>query len=445
MSILDYLDLKVPANWKKVRLDTLASVIDPEPSHRAPALAEGEGFPYIGIRDVNSDGTVNTETARPIKEESLIEQEKRFTIDSGDLIFCRVATLGNPKILKINERVALSATLALVKPKKDKVNNIFLLYLLDSDYIKLQTELFSTGSTRKSLGMETLRKFEVLLPPLNIQDNIAEYLYEKISTVDNLIESKKVYISLLEQQRQSIISEAVTKGLNPNVKLKDSGIEWIGEIPEHWYLKKLKYLLKEGSEGIKIGPFGSALKLDMMVDEGYKVYGQENLIKGDFSLGKRFITDELFNDLINYAIQEGDVLVSMMGTIGKCKVVPKDFKEGIMDSHLIRMRFNAIQANSDYIALVISNAQYIKEQFNLNSKGSIMSGLNSTIIKSLDIVLPSLEEQNEIIVHLNLKLEKLDSIVSEIHLQVEKLKEYRQSLIYEAVTGKIDVRDMELD
>ena len=120
-------------------------------------------------------------------------------------------------------------------------------------------------------------------------------------------------------------------------KYKPSGVEWIGDIPEHWEIKPIRYLLKPGKDGIRIGPFGSSLKSEFISLSGYKVYGQENIINNDFTLGWRFINEDKFSELSEYEITPGDVLVTMMGTTGKCKIVPPGIEKGIMDSHLIRM------------------------------------------------------------------------------------------------------------
>lgn len=433
MNILKDLDLIIPSEWNKVRLATIANVIDPEPSHRAPALADGEGFPYIGIRDVNNDGTVNTVTARPIKEESLIEQEKRFTINNGDLIFCRVATLGNPKIIKLDTRVALSATLALIKPKRDLVNNMFLLYLLDSDYIKQQTKLYATGSTRKSLGMETIRKFEVLLPPIHVQNIIAAYLFKKISLIENIIKVKERYISLLEQQRQSIITEAVTKGLNPNVKMKDSGVEWIGEIPEYWNVTKIKRI-SQIKRGASPRPIDDPKYFDENGD--YAWVRIADVSKSNMYLER---TKEKMSELgasLSVKREPGDIFVSIAGTVGKPCIT--NIKCCIHDGFVY---FPNYKHNVKFLYYIFDSGEPYK---GLGKMGTQLN-LNTETVGMIDIPLPSEGEQTEIVTYLEETLAKHFELINTIQIQIEKLKEYRQSLIYEAVTGKIDVRDMELD
>lgn len=403
--------VQIPKHWDLTILSRVADVIDPEPSHRAPAFAKGEGFPYVGIRDINFDGTVNIETARPIEEESLIEQEKRFIIEPSDIVFCRVATLGLPKILKTDKRIALSATLALIKSKKG-IDYRYLLYYLESNVIKVQTALYATGSTRKSLGMETIRKFSVFVPPYEEQVEIAKYLKSKLDVIDSLISGKSNIINLLEEKRQSMITEAVTKGLSLNVKMKDSGVEWIGEIPEHWEKVKLKHLTR-----MKSGESIDAL--DIKPEGEYKVYGGG---------GFRGYTSK-------YTHAGEYVLIGRQGAL--CGNVTFASGEFWATEHAVVVEANYIN---------IRFLRYLLECMNLNqySISAAQPGLSVSTILNLTVPVPTKNEQVEIAA----KLEDINvqtvQLVSDIQSQIQKLKEYRQSLIYEAVTGKIDVRDFEV-
>lgn len=214
---------------------------------------------------------------------------------------------------------------------------------------------------------------------------------------------------------------------------KDSEIEWIGNIPNHWNLIFLKYILKHGKNGIKIGPFGSSIKYNILVEEGYKIYGQENIINDNFEIGNRFINEEKFRELNAYELEENDIVVTMMGTTGKSKVVPQKIEKGIMDSHLIRLRTQDL-VNSFFISILINDSNYVKVQIKINSKGSIMEGLNSTIVKSLLIALPPIQEQKAITQFLNLKTNQIDKLISQKQRLIELLKEERAAIIDQAVT-----------
>lgn len=217
-------------------------------------------------------------------------------------------------------------------------------------------------------------------------------------------------------------------------KYKDSGIEWLGEIPEHWENKKAKYLLNE-ENGIKIGPFGSALKLDTLVESGIKIYGQGNVIKDDFTLGERYLTIKRFDsDFKQYEIIDGDILITMMGTTGKSKVFSNSFEKGILDSHLLRLRFNENKFSGKLFSVILEQSHYIIQQIDIESKGSIMAGLNSSIVKKLSIIVPPLLEQTTIASFLDHKTTQIDTLIEKKELLIEKLKLQRQAIINEAVT-----------
>lgn len=222
-------------------------------------------------------------------------------------------------------------------------------------------------------------------------------------------------------------------------KYKNSKKVLIQDIPENWDIKKVKYIIRDGKEGLRIGPFGSSLKLEEMNENNpYKVYGQENLISNDFTRGNRFISEEKFKEMCQYELLPNDIVISMMGTIGKCKVIPFNIQTGIMDSHLIKLRTKQDSIEPKFLEYLIGSAHYIKEQMNLMSKGSIMSGLNSSIIKDIILVVPSIIEQNIIIKFLDKKTSEIDEVISNKEKLIELLKEKRQAIITEAVTKGIN-------
>ncbi|EZQ04773.1 restriction endonuclease subunit S [Acinetobacter sp. Ver3] len=213
-----------------------------------------------------------------------------------------------------------------------------------------------------------------------------------------------------------------------------TNVEGIQSIPKEWHIKQVRYLLKDGAEGIKIGPFGSALKLEDMVDDGFSVYGQENVIKKDFSLGKRKISETKFQEMSVYRIFPQDILITMMGTSGKCEIVPSDINDGIIDSHLLRVRVKENQILPEFFKLLIDKSPEISYQIQVFGKGSIMHGLNSGIVKSLNLPLPSIEEQKLILNFLDHETAKIDSLIAKQEKLIELLKEKRQAVISHAVT-----------
>ena len=221
-------------------------------------------------------------------------------------------------------------------------------------------------------------------------------------------------------------------------KMKPSGNVWIGGVPIGWDIKKIKYVIQNNADGIKVGPFGSALTNEVVSSEEgqYKIYGQGNLIRKDFNYGDNFVTEENYRRLINYEVLPDDIAVSMMGTIGKCSVVPYGIQPGIMDSHLIKIRLSKKMSPRFFEYIYESCVVY--EQLVVNSKGSIMNGLNSAIVKSVFLAVPSIDEQTAIADFLDIQCAKIDSVIADIEKQIETLQKYKKSLITEAVTKGLD-------
>jgi type I restriction enzyme S subunit len=215
---------------------------------------------------------------------------------------------------------------------------------------------------------------------------------------------------------------------------KESGVEMLGALPVNWQTKQVRYLLKDGAEGIKIGPFGSALKLEDMVATGTRVYGQENVIQKDFTLGKRKISQDKFKEMQVYQVYPNDLLITMMGTSGKCELVPQDADVGIIDSHLLRIRVKEEKILPRYFRLLIDECYEIENQIKISGKGSIMHGLNSSIVKSLTLPLPGSSEQEVILKFLDHETAKIDTLIEKQQELIKLLKEKRQAVISHAVT-----------
>ena len=219
-------------------------------------------------------------------------------------------------------------------------------------------------------------------------------------------------------------------------KMRDSGSPWIGEVPEGWKIKKIKYLIKQTKDGIKIGPFGSALSNKTLDNGDYNVYGQANLVNSDFTTTKNTINQNTFNNLSSYEVIPGDICVSMMGTIGKCKVVPHNIHRGIMDSHLIKIRLNDNEMISEFFEYVYDkdNSPVCFTQMQYEKTGSIMDGLNTSIVKRIYLPTPPISEQHRIAAFLDSKCSEIDTLIENLRARMESVKEYKKAVITEAVT-----------
>ena len=283
-----------------------------------------------------------------------------------------------------------------------------------------------------------MRNITVPLVPHDEQLKIAQFLDQETTRIDKLIAEKQNFIQLLKEKRQALISHVVTKGLNPDVKLKDSGVEWIGAVPEHWQKTKVKHSVREQ---VQMGPFGASLKELSDKATEHKLYGQENYISGDFAKGSRWLNRETYDQLQKYQLRPKDIVFTRKGSIGNCRQAPDNIQNGIIDSDSIRVRLDNTLLLNDFFVILAHESWYISTQLDYGKRGAILSGLNTGNIKDLVVFLPPIHEQIHIISYLNNFKEKLHNLTNETQTSINLLKEHRTALISAAVTGKIDVRD----
>lgn len=294
-----------------------------------------------------------------------------------------------------------------------KCNIKFLMYWLMSSKIQGLINQTQTLGAQPKLALTRIRNFPIILPPIEEQAQIAEVL----CNVDTLITNLRKLI----RKKKDIRRGSLQFYLNDTKRY-----EWV-ECP-------ITELLKPG--GIKIGPFGSQLKKEMLLSDGlYKVYGQENVYENDFSIGGRFLTPENFQRLNSCEIIPGDFLMSTMGTIGKCTIVPEHIQKGIMDSHLIRLRFDEKKIEQRYVLYLFSDQfDYLKRQTQQLSVGGIMEGLSVGIVSKLIVRYPKkAKDQKEIIKifnDMNLEINKLEEKLS-------KYQKIKQGMMEELLTGKV--------
>lgn len=320
----------------------------------------------------------------------------------------------------------------------------FLFYWISSVKTAGYIDILCNKSTIAHFTAEKVGSLPTPFPPPHEQCAIAAFLDREVAKIDGLIEEQRRLIALLAEKRQATISHAVTKGLNPNAKLKPSGIDWLGDVPEGWNVVRLKDCTASG-DGIQMGPFGGMLKDLLPVEDEYKVYGQENVTNKDVNRGARWIDRARYNELSNYSLFCGDLMLTRKGTVGNCFRFPEGAQPGIIDSDTIRIRLNGDLLDTDYALTTLHSAHYISTQIDLTKRGAILSGLNTSVVSNLLVLLPPLWEQKEIVGLLSVITHKLETVEAEANALVSLLLERRSALISAAVTGKIDVRDVAPD
>lgn len=360
----------------------------------------------------------------------------KYLYDGEAVLLGRKGTIDKP--MYVNGKFWTVDTMFYATPLQNVVTKYMYYQALTIPFGK-----YSTNTALPSMTQSDLADNPMCFPTLEEQKIIAAYLDYKVGQIDKSISEIDSQIESLKAYRQSVISEAVTKGVDKNARMKDSGIDWIGEIPEGWAIQKIKNVLFPSKDGIKIGPFGSSLTGKIDTIGNYKVYGQWNIVGRDFSAGKNYVDSDTYNDLSAYHITAGDILVSMMGTVGKCAIIPDGVAKGLMDSHVVKVRLNKEKIIPEFFEYVYDkdNSNVVISQIQKYRRGSIMDGLNSSLIKEFVIPIPPIDEQKRIVAYLDTKVSLIDELISSFNAQHSDLNALKQAIISEAVTGKIDLRD----
>ena len=316
----------------------------------------------------------------------------------------------------------------------------YLFYLMLSCRFIEYCNSISYGAKMPRTDIGDILNTQIPMASYQEQHQIANFLDRKTGQIDELIRIKERRIELLQEQRTTLINQAATKGLDPTVEMKPSGVEWIGEIPKDWEAIPIKHTLQIAKDSIRTGPFGSSLKSHEFQDKGIRVYNQQSVYNEDFSKSDIFISEEKFNELRSYIVQPKDVLITSRGTIGKMTIVPENGEIGVLHPCLIRLRLNENKLIPKYLWWYVNHSSLFIESVKIESNATTIEVIYSETLSSVKIPIPTVREQLEILEFLNVKIPIIDTKISNTRKRIELLKEYRQSLISEAVTGKIDVR-----
>lgn len=217
-------------------------------------------------------------------------------------------------------------------------------------------------------------------------------------------------------------------------EMKDSGIPWIGEIPSDWKILRLKQLLANGKDAIKVGPFGSQLSGSDFTNDGFWVYNQQTVINHDFSKNDTFINHEKFNAMKSFQVRASDILITTRGTIGKICRIPKNFHEGIIHPCIIKFRIDDTKILYNIIEMLFNNSDLVKNQLNYMSNATTIDVIYSSTLKNIYIPVAPIKVQRRIADYLDTKCARIDSIRKNVEAEIEALKQYKKSVITEAVT-----------
>lgn len=422
----------IPTHWEVIRLKYLAWL---ELSNVDKHTVEGQRSVLLcNYVDVYKNGRI-TSAFDFMRASATDEQIRRLSIRKSDVLFTKDSEtpndIGIPAIV-VEELsgVVCGYHLALARPVADSILGEFLFRAIQSSTTKAYYFVESVGMTRYGLGKQSLAATPIPVPPLDEQRAIAAFLDRETGKIDTLIAKKERLIKLLQEKRRAVISHAVTKGLNPNAPMKDSGVEWLGRVPAHWQVKRLKYV-GIATTGLTYDPSQVTTK-----DRGILVLRASNVQDDRIVLEDNVYVDaEIPHELVT---RTGDILLcSRSGSralIGKNARITPEVAGASFGAFMtvFRSQYN------NYLSYVFNSAI-----FNFQAGAFQTSTINQLTLGALNgfqVPLPPLKEQTQIVDHLTTHTAAIDTLITRCRRSIDLMHEYRTSLITTAVTGKIDVR-----
>jgi len=411
---------EIPEHWEVKRLKYCVDLVHDK--------IEGHGteLPYIGLENIESW------TGRQILIQEQVSVEGQSNLfKSGDVLFGKLRPY-LAKAFRTKESGICTGELLVFRPK-ETIQSYLFNYLLSKQFIQL-VDSSTYGTKMPRAEWKFIGNVMCPVPPIKEQKAVADFLKRETEKIDALIEKKERLIELLKEKRTALITHAVTKGLDPNVPMKDSGVVWLGEIPAKWRLFRLKYLT---SQPLSYG----ANETGDLAEPGLPRYIRITDVCEDGTL-----RNDTFVSLAEviakpFLLKQGDLLLARSGaTVGKSFLYNKTWGRSAYAGYLIRARLDNNKTVAKYIWYFTQSETYW-DWLKTNFIQATIQNVSAERYSNLSIPLPSLNEQRRIVNFLDKEAEKISVLIDKIREAIGRLKEYRTAFISAAVTGKIDVRE----
>ncbi|HEY3366313.1 MAG TPA: restriction endonuclease subunit S [Symbiobacteriaceae bacterium] len=339
-----------------------------------------------------------------------------------------------------HEQGIISPAYTILYPAEREIHN-FLAWLFKSRPYIENLSLFVTGIRQgQNIDYEKLSRSELPVPPLPEQAAIGRFLDHADRRIRRYIRAKQKLITLLNEQKQAIIHRTVTRGLNPNVRLKPSGVEWLGDVPEHWEVAPLRRVTISRCDG----PFGSGLKSSHYTDQGIRVVRLQNIGHAEFKdSDAAFISPAHYASLGDHTVEAGDVLIAGLGDerhpAGRACVAPASITPAMVKADCFRFRLDPSRVNSDFAAIHLTATAVSASA--ILSTGATRQRTNLLSTAARAVCIPPLREQEAIVAGISSDTALLNAAIHGAQSEIDLLREYRTRLIADVVTGKLDVRE----
>ena len=424
---------EIPKNWEVLKAKHVGSS-NPSKNNPKTTCLKDRLVVFLPMERVHTDGTIDQELRLPYSQ-----LKNGYTyFEEGDILIAKVTPcFENGKIVHIKNLATSvgfgSTEFIVIRPDLQKVFPPFLYYIFRNDPFRSIGKHFMTSAIGlKRVPTEFVENFRIPIPVYQEQVQIANFLDYKTEQIDELIRIKERRIELLQEQRTALINQVVTKGVDPNVEMKPSGVEWIGEIPKHWTLTRLKYV-----SSIPV-TYGINIEADRYTTEGIRLIRITDIDESG-SLRQKGVY--LSEDCVpqEQILNSYDLLLSRSGaTVGKSYLHLEKGKYASA-GYLVRFNFDDYWTSKFIYYLTLSHfyRNWLEQQIII----STIQNVNGEKYSNFQLPIPSHQEHKQIVQFLNCKTQQIDELITAERRKIELLKEYRQSLISEVVTGKIDVRN----
>lgn len=416
----------IPSEWECIRLGMLgdfsSSGIDKKSKENETPVRMVNYTDLIQSRKYYPIQTGDKEYMRVTTPQSKLEEHR---LKKGDMVFIPSSEthedLGYSSLIDFDENDIVYSYHILRYITKKPVYHYYKKYLINHHSVLNQFSSECKGTTRQIIGRDVFNNVRVVLPPLSEQQQIVTFLDTKTSLIDSLIEKTQRKIELLKEKRISLINEVVTKGLNPNVEMKDSGVEWIGEIPSSWDTPFFG-LISNLQQGLQI-PFDNRF---FEKEEGMFEYITTKSVHNPNN-PRQYV----LNPKKSVVCGKDEILYGRTGNTGE--VITN--VEGVFHNNFFKIDYDKNKLVKEYLIYQLTNSRF-RETILLLSGTTTIPDLNHGDFNSMRCLIPPVKEQQQIVEYLDEQTQLIDNTTSIEEKRIELLKEYRQSLISEVVTGK---------
>ena len=421
---------EIPGHWEVTGLKRISSIILGKMLENAP---EGQGLPYLCAKDVHM---YNIDFSSLKKMHFSKKEKERYEIKRGDMLVVEGGAAGSSAIVKSDVKdVYIQNSIMITRCNNSKMINDYACYVLNSMILRGYSESICNKATIMHFTKEKLGDTIITVPPIKEQITIVNYLDSVTSKIDEAISQQQKMIDLLNERKQIIIQNAVTKGLDPNAKMKDSGVEWIGEIPEDWEVKKLKHVCQAFG---RIGFRGYSTTDLVDEGEGCITLSPSNMRDGQMQYEKcTYLSWEKYEESPEIKIHNGDILFVKTGsTYGKSSLVEDLPLEATINPQLLV--FKNFTCNNKFLVYVLQTTT-IKTQVELSVIGGTIPTISQQKILNYVFPYPTVNVQDDIVAFIENKTTPICEAIKVSERQIALLQERKQIIINDVVTGKVKV------